>query len=799
MPEDEIKDTPEVKGESLEEQTYAARDAFAQQFNPQLDMPVPATAPTPYVTETYPDYVIVCLGDEHFRVAYTADADNEKISFAARDAWEPVTQEWVDKKHAESVNFVQVLDGSETKQPEGVITKSTPDGTPPVYINNYGTVTFPNTILGANGLPVKAGRRNSSKDQTYLQQAHDMLGKAGALCGPSGKSIDTDDTLVSFGEPIKAERLDDGSVKLGGYLVRYSTEADPDVTGDYFTKDTDFGTAAESFTWFNHRLPVKFGNTAVDYRERLSAKAKLTKDDAGVFAEIVLKARNAYEEKIAELGLAGKLGWSSGTASHLVDRKMSPNREAQEITRWILGLDASLTPTPAEPRNAVVPIKSLFSPEASAVAESDAASQVNTEVTPERTEKKSRKEEKQMTPEEIKALLDAYATEIKAAFSEQTKTAVDDAIKKYAAENEPEVKAGNLVNVTEDEADRAARLNAFKSGGEFLSAVRDAAIRPYDIDKRLLPLQSAAKATGMAESQPSQAGFLVPQQTAPGIVEKMYATGSLLSQFTAKDSVAGNNMTYNINDESSRANGSRYGGIAGYWLNEGGTFTSSKPKFRQLELKLKKVTALCVATDEQLADAPALDSFLMRNVPQELRFKVEDAIINGDGVGKPRGILGSPSFVSAVRTDASEIDPLDIGRMWALRWAGANDYIWLGNQSIFPQMLTLTIGQQPVFLPPGGLGGLPYATLLGRPYYDIEYAPALGTLGDLMLISPSQYQLIDKAGGVQSATSIHVYFTTEEQAYRFSYRIDGAPIWDTTLTGFDAVARSPFVGLASST
>jgi len=206
-----------------------------------------------------------------------------------------------------------------------------------------------------------------------------------------------------------------------------------------------------------------------------------------------------------------------------------------------------------------------------------------------------------------------------------------------------------------------------------------------------------------------------------------------------------------------------------------------------------------VATDEQLSDADALDSFLMRNVPDELRFKVEDAIINGDGVGKPRGLLGAPAFVSAVRTDASEIDPLDLGRMWALRWVGVSDYVWLGNQGIFPQLLNLAIGNVPVFLPAGGLSNLPYATMLGRPYFDIEYAPALGTLGDLMLISPSQYQLIDKSGGVQSATSIHVYFTTEEQAYRFSYRIDGAPTWDAALTGFDTTSRSPYVGLAATT
>jgi len=388
-----------------------------------------------------------------------------------------------------------------------------------------------------------------------------------------------------------------------------------------------------------------------------------------------------------------------------------------------------------------------------------------------------------MTEEEMQAMLDKVAA-----------TAADNAIKAWSAAHEPEVRAGYQVEVVEDEADKAARLNPFKSDGEYFSAVKSAELSPSSIDKRLLPLKAAA---GLNEATPSDGGFLVPQQTAAGILEKMWTTGSVLSRFNPTP-VVGNNLSINVVDESSRADGYRHGGVLGYWLAEAGTKTASQPKFRQLNLKLKKVAALCVATDELLEDAPALESWLMRTVPDELRFKVEDAIINGDGVGKPLGILNGGSVVSAVRTDASEIDPLDIGRMWALRYAGINDYVWLGNQGIFPQMLNLAIGNTPVFINAGGLSGLPYATLLGRPYYDIEYLPALGTLGDLLLVSPSQYQMIEK-GGIQAASSIHVYFTTDESAFRFVYRVDGAPSWNASVTGFDTTARSPFVALAATT
>lgn len=613
----------------------------------------------------------------------------------------------------------------------------------------------------------KAGQRHSAKDRKDMQDLHDIAVRQGAACSPP-KSIG-EDAIVHFGDEVKATTLENGDVKLAGYLVRFGDETKTDLTGDYFTKNTDFGTAEKSDGWFNHRMPVSYKGKRVQYSEQLP-DVKLTKDDIGVFAEIVIGAHDEYEKAIADLGIKGKLGWSSGTAPHLVDRKQVGN--ANEITRWRLGLDASLTPTPAESRNTVIPIKSLITLEAGIP---DMAGQ-------------NIKQENKMENEEIKAMFEKQATDIKELVKTEANSAAAKAVEDVL-DKLPEVKAKlGAVEVIKAEEDQP-----FKSQGEFFMAVKDAAIMPSQLDPRLKGL----KATGLSEAQPSQAGFLVPQQTAAGIVEKMYGTGTVLSLFTNRDRVQGNNMTYNVVDETSRATGSRYGGVRAYWMAEGGTKTASKPTFRQLELKLKKIAALCVATDELLEDAPALESWLTRTVPDELRFMVEDSIINGDGVGKPLGLRNGP-IVSATRTDANEIDALDLGRMWASRWAGVNDYIWLGNQSIFPQLLTLAIGNSPVFLPPGGLSGLPYGTLLGRPYYDVEYLPTLGTAGDLLLVSPSQYQMIEK-NGIQTASSIHVYFTTDESAFRFVYRVDGAPIWNSTLTGFDAGTYAPVVQLAATT
>jgi HK97 family phage major capsid protein len=302
----------------------------------------------------------------------------------------------------------------------------------------------------------------------------------------------------------------------------------------------------------------------------------------------------------------------------------------------------------------------------------------------------------------------------------------------------------------------------------------------------------------MSEGVPADGGYLVPQQVAAGIIERMYNTGQVLSRISV-DPVTGNSMLYNAVDETSRANGSRYGGLTSYWGAEAGTLTASKPKFRQMEEKLKKVHVLCYATDEQLEDTANLASWLGRTVPEELRFKVEDAIFNGTGAGQPLGIMTAPCLVSVLRVDASEIDATDIANMWARRWAGARDYAWYLDQSTFPQLINLTVGNFPLMQTIGGYQNVPYNSIFGAPVIETEYNAALGTTGDIMLASMSQYQAITK-GGVKASSSIHVQFVTDEVAFKWTYRFDGQPAWQSALTPKNGGStQSPFVVLSSAT
>ena len=657
------------------------------------------------------------------------------------------------------------------------------------------------------------------------------------------------DALILFGGEVKA--LGDG--RVGGLLVRFSDPEDVDLVGDYFDAGTDFGPAKESATYYMHGMDKKLG------RKRLSESAVLEPQDVGVWIEHQLDLRDAYEAAIYGLAKANKLGWSSGTAQHLVEREQI-NEKVHYIKSWPLGLDASYAVSPADPFNTAIPLKSW----AGAVPldlEVGAEGAVVT-ASPPTTEGQTVTVNINITGAEAKAdipdqMPSEEATTEVTTMSDETKTAevveesaptvdyeaiaqkaADTAIKAYQATLAAmpgKDKAG--VVVSGDEADRKLRGNPFKSWGELLMQVVRAG-SPYDgsIDQRLLPLRSndpadeggfsVAKALGNAavgslnvdylkslkapmglnETVPAAGGFLVGTDSAPGLLARVYDSGMLLSRVDMVGVSAGSNsMTFNAENETSRADGSRRGGIRAYWAAEAAEKTASAPEFRQMELKLRKVVGLVYATDELLADASALQAWILTNLPEELRFVVEDAVINGTGAGQPQGILASGAVVSVAKETgqaAATFVAENAIKMFARMWAPSRrNAVWLINQDVEPQLMQMSLGAGTggmlVYMPPGGLSAAPYGSLFGRPVVPCEYMQTLGTVGDVLLADLSQYQMIEK-GGVESASSIHVRFVYDESVFRFVYRCDGQSKWSAALTpknGTNTV--SPFVSLAA--
>ncbi len=340
----------------------------------------------------------------------------------------------------------------------------------------------------------------------------------------------------------------------------------------------------------------------------------------------------------------------------------------------------------------------------------------------------------------------------------------------------------------------------FRNFGEQLIAIMQAEQAGAVQDKRLLGIHAAA--TGSGGAVPSDGGFLLQPDFSGEILRRVYDLGEVLSRVRRRPiGPDADGLKINAVDETSRVTGSRYGGIQVYWADEGDTVTAKKPKFRQMELYLRKLMGIWYVTDELLKDSVALQAIGEDAFSEEIAFMVEDAIFRGTGSGQPRGFLNSNALVTVTAESgqaAATVVANNVFNMNARLWPRSRvNAAWFINTDVEPQLPAMTIGDQPVYLPPGGMRDTPFGILLGHPVIPVEYCETLGTLGDIVLADLDQYLLIDK-GAAQSAWSIHVRFLNDEQTFRITYRVDGQPSWTSALTPYKGSnTLSPFVVLAT--
>jgi HK97 family phage major capsid protein len=345
-----------------------------------------------------------------------------------------------------------------------------------------------------------------------------------------------------------------------------------------------------------------------------------------------------------------------------------------------------------------------------------------------------------------------------------------------------------------DVRDRAA-IQPFQNAGEYLFAVREAAITPAKTDIRLRWLNDQlSAATGLGEAVDSEGGFIVPPMIAEPLLQKVYDDSEILGRCN-KTPAGSNEVILHAIDETSRVDGSRFGGLRGYWVAEGATVTASKPKFRQLRMRLAKVAAALYVTEEG-EDSVSFGSRMQTVVPAELRFQVENAILRGDGAGKPLGVLNAPCVIEVSKESGQGANTFEFENttaMYARCWtASRKNAVWLVGGDVDVQLLSMM----------SGIAGTPALTYEGGRRYlhgglvlPCEHCSTVGDVGDVVLADLSQYELTDR-DEVNGVRSIHVKFLEHESVYRFSYRVQGQPGWNAPLTPrFGSDTQSPFITL----
>lgn len=319
--------------------------------------------------------------------------------------------------------------------------------------------------------------------------------------------------------------------------------------------------------------------------------------------------------------------------------------------------------------------------------------------------------------------------------------------------------------------------------GDYAKAVHAAALG-REPDPRL---RNASLTTYGSEEVGADGGFAVPPEWRSQIMTMVNGEDSLLTR-TDQQPVSGNSITFPV-DESTPWQSS--GGIQAYWSKEAAAMSQSKPAVQPITMRLDKLTALVPVTDELLEDAPAMSNYVTNKAGQKLNFKMNDAIVNGDGAGMPLGLIAAPCTVTVSKESSQAADTLvaqNILKMFSrMPAANRNRAVWLINQDIEPQLMNLNITFRDIvgsagiaagaaaYLPPGGLSGSPYATLMGRPIVPTEACPTIGDTGDIIFVDLGAYLTAIKGGGIRSDVSMHLWFDQGATAFRFTMRAAGRP------------------------
>lgn len=648
------------------------------------------------------------------------------------------------------------------------------------------TITFP--LLGTGDDAGEAGEM-------------DGVGQLMQALGASTEGLAPDDTLIYGGDVVKSY----SNGHIGGYLVRFGSPEQTDLAGDYFTPASDFGIVhgAKTAIYFNHRMPFKTRDgRSLQIKEQIG-EGTLSVDRTGVFIDAVLYNREQYKQVL------DSLGWSSGTAAHLVDR-VAVSGKAAFLKKWPLGLDASLTPGPCEPRAAAIPLKAYTSqetlleigPEAlkSAVTSGSVTGGAPYII-----------HSKETTPVD-----QGLATELKAMFDEAFKglaptignieskmqtlsDSVDARLKAF--EDSPALKSSGFVSQDGGSADKNV-----KSFADWLIAVQ------RGDKKRLTTVYKSAYTDfggdglaikDMGENSGGTGGYLVPTEYEP-LLAKIDAEAAIVEPRARPVRMGAAirkvpMLKQTANPGSGAGNSAFFGGMTFTWEPENTDVSADKsdPSFEMIEFIARKLTGLTVSSNELTEDAPTLEAELTQLFGEGLAHAKDYFYLRGSGVGQPLGILNAPATYALTRAaSGNNVDIADVaGLMARMIPGGIAGAVWISHPLNIADLIQMVLGQQPVFQPDAH--GPVVGTLLGRPLMFSEYLPAPGSAGDFGLYSLPFYGCGIRRG-VAIAMSEHARFDKDQITWRITYRGDGKPLLDSTLKLADGsnTVVSPFVKLS---
>lgn len=175
------------------------------------------------------------------------------------------------------------------------------------------------------------------------------------------------------------------------------------------------------------------------------------------------------------------------------------------------------------------------------------------------------------------------------------------------------------------------------------------------------------------------------------------------------------------------------------WVNEGAGSDRQKKTTSKISFSYHKLRCeISMSMEVSVMALSAFEDKFVENVAKAMVYAIEDAIINGNGTGKPKGILAeTPESGQAIDTaELTYAKLVEIESVLPVEYeAGAK---WCMSKQTFAKVLALTdeVGQ-PIGRVNFGIGGKSERTILGREVVIAPYVQA----GEMFIFDFADYIL----------------------------------------------------------
>ena len=212
------------------------------------------------------------------------------------------------------------------------------------------------------------------------------------------------------------------------------------------------------------------------------------------------------------------------------------------------------------------------------------------------------------------------------------------------------------------------------------------------------------------------------------------------------------------------------------WIDEEAAYPESDDAFGQVSIGAFKLATMMKVSEELLNDSVFnLPAYIAKEFARRIGAAEEDAFFNGNGSGKPLGILAATGgadtgVTTSGATTISFEDVMDL--FYSLKAPYRRKAVFIMNDSTVKTLRKLKLGSGEFIWQPSVTAGTP-DTILNRPVYTSACMPTIAAGNKTVLFADLGYYWVADRQGRSFKRLNELYAATGQVGFLASERVDG--------------------------